>query len=89
MSLMKNEIITASGLLDYRSAKIQVLDNKADLLSRDSNTYYRQSKRVKQAERWKKIKIIIGISVAVLIIIYLIFGSVCGFDFGCFSSSEK
>ena len=89
MSLMKNEIITASGLLDDRSAKIQVLDNKADLLSRDSNTYYRQSKRVKQAERWKKIKIIIGISVAALVILYVIFGSFCGFDFGCFSSSEN
>ena len=89
MSLMKNEIINASGLLDDRSGKIQVLDNKADILSRDSNTYYRQSKRVKQAEKCKKIKYYVGISLAVLLVIYIIFGMICGFGFQCLTEKKK
>ena len=83
MSLMKNEIINASGLLDDRSGKIQVLDNKADILSRDSNTYYRQSKRVKQAEKCKKIKYYVGLSLVVLLVLYIIIGLACGWDLKC------
>ena len=57
LALMKDEILNASGLLDERGDKIKVLDDKADILSRDSNAYYRQSKRVRQAEYWKKVKL--------------------------------
>ena len=88
MSLMKDEILNASGLLDNRGDKIKVLDDKADILSRDSNIYYRQSKRVKKAELKKKIKLIAGISVACLIIIYLLISLFCGFTFSKCSSSS-
>ena len=81
--LMKDEILNASGLLDERGDKIKVLDDKADILSRDSNAYYRQSKRVKQAEQCKKIKIYVGFSLVCLVVVYLIIGVSCGFDFGC------
>ena len=81
MNLMKDEILNASGLLDNRGDKIKVLDDKADILSRDSNAYYRQSKRVRQAEQCKKIKTYIGISLAALIIIYFIIVLFCGFTF--------
>ena len=81
MNLMKDEILNASGLLDNRGDKIKVLDDKADILSRDSNAYYRQSKRVRQAEQCRKIKLYAGISVAALIIIYLIISLICGFNF--------
>ena len=83
MGKMKDEIFEASGLLDERKEKIQVLDEKADILSRDSNTYYIQSKRVKRAEFMKKIKYYIGIVVLVLIIAYIIIGITCGFGFQC------
>ena len=83
LNSMKDEILEASGLLDERGGKIKVLDEKADILSRDSNTYYRQSKRVKRAEMWKKIKLIAGIIVAFLIILYFIIGLACGFAFQC------
>ena len=83
MGKMKDEILEASGLLSERGEKIQVLDEKADILSRDSNTYYIQSKRVKKAELMKKIKYYIGIAVLVLLIIYLIIGFTCGFGFQC------
>ena len=77
------EILNASGLLDDRGDKIKVLDDKADILSRDSNAYFRQSKRVRRAEQCKKIKLYIGISVAVLLVIYFIIGITCGFGFNC------
>ena len=88
LNLMKDEILNASGLLDNRGDKIRVLDEKADILSRDSSTYYRQSKRVKQHEQCKRIKMIAGISVAVLIIIYIIIGITCGFGFQCFRENK-
>ena len=88
MSLMKNEIINASGLLDDRSGKIQVLDNKADILSRDSNTYYRQSKRVKQAEKCKRIKYYVAIILIILLIVYIFVGIFCGFDLQCLKSDS-
>ena len=83
MDSMKDEILNASGLLDIRSDKIKVLDDKAELLSNDSNIYYRQSKRVRKAEMMRKIKICIGIGLGVLIIIYFIIGFTCGFAFQC------
>ena len=83
MAKMKDEILEASGLLNERGEKIQVLDEKADMLSRDSNTYYKQSKRVKRHEMMKKVKYIIAIVVIVLVIIYLIIGITCGFGFQC------
>ena len=54
---MKDEVLNASGLLDERGSNIKVLDENSDPLSRDSNTFYRQSKIVRKAELMKKIKI--------------------------------
>lgn len=81
LALMKDEIANASDLLDERGDKIKILDEKSDILSRDSNTYYRKSKRVSQYERCKKIKYYIGISLAVLIVIYFVISLICGFTF--------
>jgi vesicle-associated membrane protein 7 len=83
LNLMKEDILNASGLLDDRSDKIKVLDDKADILSRDSNTYYRQSKRVRQAELCKKYKMYGAIAGVCLILIYIIVGYSCGWAFGC------
>lgn len=85
MATMKDEIFEASGLLNDRGEKIKVLDEKADMLSRDSNTYYLQSKRVKRAEFMKKVKLIVALIIVILLIIYIIIGATCGFDFGCAS----
>ena len=84
LALMKDEILNASGLLDERGDKIKVLDDKADILSRDSNAYYRQSKRVRQAEQCKKIKLYIGLGAGGLFIVYFIIGLTCGWGFQCF-----
>ena len=84
LALMKDEILNASGLLDERGDKIKVLDDKADILSRDSNAYYRQSKRVRQAEYWKKVKLYLALGTGGLLLVYLIIGITCGFGFQCF-----
>ena len=86
MASMKDEIFEASGLLNDRGEKIKVLDEKADMLSRDSNTYYLQSKRVKKAEFMRKVKLYIALAVVILVIIYIIIGCTCGFGFQCASS---
>ena len=73
MCKMKDEVLNASGLLNNRGEKLQVLDEKADALSSASNNYYKSSKRVKRAELMKKIKIYAGIACVVLIIIGVIY----------------
>ena len=84
MNKMKDEVINASGLLDDRGDKIKLLDDKADTLSRDSNTFYRQSKRVRRAELIKKLQLYGGILCAILIIIYIIICISCkSFTFDC------
>lgn len=66
------DVVEASGLLDERGQKIKVLDEKADSLSRDSSTFYNQSKRVKRAELMRKIKLYAAIGAVLLIIVALI-----------------
>ena len=83
MAMMKDEIFEASGLLNDRGEKIKVLDEKADMLSRDSNTYYLQSKRVKRAEFMRKVKLYIALAIVILLIIYIIIGCSCGWGFEC------
>ncbi len=83
LNLMKDEVLEASGLLDERGEKIKVLDEKAEKLSRESYSYYRQSKRVTAYHRWFKIKLYIGLAVGGLIILYFILGLICGFDLSC------
>ena len=69
MNKMKDEVINASGLLQNRGEKLQVLSENADALSSASNNYYKSSKKVKRAECMKKVKIYGAIAVAVIIII--------------------
>jgi len=73
MSKMKDEVLNASGLLNERGEKMTVLDEKAETLSRSSNNFYQQSKRVKRAELMKKIYLYGGITLGVLIIILFIY----------------
>ena len=68
-----SSVVEASGLLDERGEKIKVLDEKADSLSRDSSTFYNQSKRVKRAEMMRKIKLYAGIGCALVVILLLIY----------------
>ena len=72
MNKMKDEVINASGLLQNRGEKLQVLSENADALSSASNNYYKSSKKVKRAECMKKVKIYGAIAVAVIIIIILL-----------------
>ncbi len=84
MNKMKDEVINSSGLLNDRGDKIKLLDDKADTLSRDSNTFYRQSKKVRRAELIKKLQLYGGIFCAVLIVIYIIICISCkSFTFDC------
>lgn len=73
MNKMKEEVLNASGLLDERGEKLQVLDEKADGLSRASNNYYKNSKKVKRAELMKKLKLYGAIALVVIILIVILY----------------
>ena len=73
MCKMKDEVLNASGLLNNKGEKLQVLDEKADALSSASNNYYKSSKRVKRAECMKRVKYYVAIGVAIIIILLLLY----------------
>ena len=84
MSKMKDEVLNASGLLDERGGKIEILGEKSDNLSKGSNAFYKNAKRVRKAEMMKKIKLYAAIVCVILLIIYIIICFVCGsLTFNC------
>ena len=72
MSKMKDEVLSASGLLDERGGNIEILGKKSDNLSNNSNTFYKNASRVRKAEMMKKIKLYAAIVCVILLIIYII-----------------
>ena len=73
MCKMKDEVLNASGLLNNRGEKLQVLNQKADALSSSSNNYYKSSKKVKRAELIKRFKIYTAIGIAIFLVIFIIY----------------
>jgi hypothetical protein len=78
MNQYKDEITKASGLLDERSEKLEVLSVKSDQLKGTSNSYYKSSKRVRRAELLKKIKMYALIGCSIFLIIYVLTIIICG-----------
>ena len=77
MNQYKDDITKASGLLDERSEKLEVLSVKSDQLKGTSNSYYKSSKRVRRAELLKKIKMYALIGCAIFLIIYILTIFIC------------
>lgn len=84
MNQYKNEITKASGLLDERSEKLDILSDKSEHLKGSSNSYYKSSKRVRRAELLKKIKMYAIIVCSIFLLIYLITIICCGNLTFCF-----
>ena len=78
MNQFKDDITKASGLLDERSEKLEVLSVKSEQLKGTSNSYYKSSKRVRRAELIKKIKMYAIIGCSILLIIYIFTIIICG-----------
>ena len=74
---MEDKIIEASCLLKQRG-DIMEISEKAQTMVESSANLRTGAKRVKKAEKKKKILVCLGISLALLIIIYLIICIVCG-----------
>ena len=77
MNQYKDDITKASGLLDERSEKLEVLSVKSDQLKGTSNSYYKSSKRVRRAELLKKIKMYALIGCSIFLIIYILTIFIC------------
>ena len=78
MLRMKDEVIEASGLLNQRGGIMDSVSEKAQSLVESSENLRARANQVKKAEKKKKILVSLGISLALLIIIYLIICIVCG-----------
>ena len=78
MNQFKDDITKASGLLDERSEKLEVLSVKSEQLKGSSNSYYKSSKRVRRAELLKKIKMYALIGCVIFLIIYFLTIVICG-----------
>lgn len=80
---MHEEILESSGLLNQRGDKMNSLDEKSEHLLKESNSYYKNSTKVRRAEFMKKIKYYAAIACAILLIIYIIICFVCSPTFSC------
>lgn len=78
---VRDQLLKDDELLNQRGEKIQLIVQKADMLSQHSDNYYIKANSVKNKYLCQKIKytlIVVGI---VLVLIYLIVSLVCGFTF--------
>ena len=80
---MKDSVISASGLLDERGDKLNVIVQKADDLANYSDNFFTTARKVRRAECMKKVRLYIIIGVVLLLIIYVIIGLTCSWDFKC------
>ena len=71
---MNKQVIESSELVNERGDQIQLIVEKAEKLSQDSNNFADTTKRVKRLEKWRKIKMYIiigGIILALILLIYI------------------
>ena len=80
---MKDDVINASDLLNERGDKLSEVKDKAGNLAEHSYKYKSAATKVKKSTSRKKIKIIIGIIAAVLVLVFFIIISICGWKFQC------
>ena len=78
----KNQVLEANDLLDQRGEKINLIVQKAEMLSQESNSFYSSAKGVRRKEQCKRIKQIALLSVCILALIYVVLAIICGWTFG-------
>lgn len=84
LSKMRDEVVTASGLLNERRGKISVISKKAQELKGDSNTFFKNARKVRKSTCKNKVGLYFGIILTLLIIIYFIVCITCqSFTFQC------
>lgn len=81
LSLEQKHLLEASSLLDERGAKLTVIVQKSEELQASSVNYYKGAVRVRKFEQCKRIKLYIGIAVALAIVAWLISSFICRFDY--------
>ena len=64
-----------------RGEKIEILVKKSETLSEQSLDMRNTARKVKNKMWWKNKKILVGIIILVLIVIFLLVGLICGFNF--------
>ncbi len=74
---MKDDVINASDLLNERGDKLSEVKDKAGNLAEHSYKYKSAATKVKKSTSRKKIKIIIGIIAAVLVLVFFIIIKIC------------
>ena len=81
---MKEDVINASDFLNEREDKLNNVNNKAEKLAESSYKYKTSATKVRKSTQKKKVWIILGIVLAVLVIVYSICAIKCqSFYFQC------
>ena len=80
---MKDDVLNASDLLNERNEALTKVNDKAGDLAETSYKYKAGATKVRKETSKKRIIFIVGICAAVLVIVFFIVISVCGFDFNC------
>ncbi|KAJ4458311.1 putative Vesicle-associated membrane protein 7B [Paratrimastix pyriformis] len=66
-----------------RQEKIELLVDKTDNLNRSAHQFRKRSTNLKRSMWWKNCKLWIILVLVAIVVIYMIIGFSCGFDFGC------
>lgn len=74
----KNQVFDANDILNQRTEKIDLVVQKTEMLSEESNAFYSHARGVRRKYNYKKIQQIAILSSIILIIIYLILVIICG-----------
>ena len=75
---MKDVVINSLELLNERGGKMDIVAEKANNMAEDSEAFKVKAKNVRKSESKRKILIILGLILAVLVIAYAITCVVCG-----------
>ena len=78
------EMEQAFNLLNQRKDEIESMNQKAESLALNSGEYLKAAKKVKKAEKKRKIILYIGLCIIILLIVYFIICAICqSFTFQC------
>ena len=73
----KNMILEASEVLSQRGEKLNLIVQKAEALTQESNSFARSAKRVKRNMQCKYIKYTLLVALCILVLVYVVISIIC------------
>ena len=73
----KNMLLEASEVLSQRGEKLNLIVQKAEALTQESNSFARSAKRVKRNMQCKYIKYTLLVALCILVLVYVVISIIC------------